>query len=267
VTNRRLDPTPAAASTATPPPAIATAAIPMTVPLDSPERCAGCKALPRGAEEFVPSDALPQAVREHLPPAAQADDAEVCAVCLASARMAELIARLGRERGELGELEKAVANRIAKGHAVTRNVDSELAKTATAGQRLADSVARIGGSWPFVVGACVVIAIWTGLNALFSGAAFDPFPYVFLNLVLSCLAALQAPIIMMSQNRAQARDRMAAEQDFQVNLKSELEITALHAKLDHLMHIRWESLLEMQDLQLQLLRSLEARQSPADERR
>lgn len=244
-----------------PPPAPTTAPDPpyRTIPQ---ERCAGCNAQPRGAEEFIPSDALPLAVREQLPPAARGDDAEVCAVCLASARMAELIDRLGRERGELGELEKAVAHRIAKGHAVTQHVGSELAKTSTAGQRLADSVARVGGSWPFVVGACVVIAVWTGFNALLSGAAFDPFPFVFLNLVLSCLAALQAPIIMMSQNRAQARDRLAADQDFQVNLKSELEITALHAKLDHLMHVRWESLLEMQDMQLQLLRSLEARMLP-----
>jgi len=212
----------------------------------------------------VPSDAVPQAVRDQLPPSAQREGAEVCAVCLASARMAELIARLGRERGELGELEKAVAHRIAKGHAVTRNVVSEHAKTTTFGQHLADAVARVGGSWPFVIGACVVIAIWTTLNALFSSQAFDPYPFILLNLVLSCLAALQAPIIMMSQNRAQSRDRMAAEQDFQVNLKSELEITALHAKLDHLMQVRWESLLEMQDLQLQLLRSLETRLAPRD---
>lgn len=203
------------------------------------------------------------AVRGKLAPGAQDDDAGVCAVCLATARMAELIGRLGRERGEVGELEKAVAHHITKGHAVTRNVDRELAKNATYGQRLADSVARVGGSWPFVIGACIVIAIWTGLNGILSGS-FDPYPFILLNLVLSCTAALQAPIIMMSQNRASVRDRKAAEQDFQVNLKSELEITALHAKLDHLMQVRWESLLEMQDLQLQLLRSLEARMAPSE---
>ena len=127
------------------------------------------------------------------------------------------------------------------------------------GQRLADSVARVGGSWPFVAGAGVVIAVWMTINGLLSKEAFDPYPYILLNLVLSCLAALQAPIIMMSQNRASLRDRHAADLDFQVNLKAELEIEALHAKLDHLMQVRWEALLEMQDLQLQLLRTLENR--------
>lgn len=235
-------------------------------PPEAPARCCGCNNPKRGNEELVPVISLPPAVRAKLPATAQDDEAGVCAVCLATARMAELIARLGRERGEVNELEKAVANHITKGHAVTRNVDSELAKTATYGQRLADAVARVGGSWPFVIGACVVIAIWTGLNGLLS-SSFDPYPFILLNLVLSCTAALQAPIIMMSQNRASVRDRMAAEQDFQVNLKAELEITALHAKLDHLMQVRWESLLEMQDLQLQLLRSLEARLPSREEPR
>ncbi len=217
------------------------------------ERCAACNSVRRGAEPHVPLDAVPAPVRAHLAAATGA----VCAVCLASARMAEINERMKREHAELGGVERELVKDLARGRRATRHVDAM--RDPTFGQRLADSVARVGGSWPFVAGAGVVIAVWMTINGLLSKEAFDPYPYILLNLVLSCLAALQAPIIMMSQNRASLRDRHAADLDFQVNLKAELEIEALHAKLDHLMQVRWEALLEMQDLQLQLLRTLENR--------
>lgn len=217
------------------------------------ERCAVCNCVRRGAEPHVPIASIPAPVRAHL----SAHSGEVCAVCLASARMAEINERMKREHDALGGVEQALVKDLAHGRRAARHVDAE--QTPTFGQRLADAVARVGGSWPFVAGAGVVIAVWMTLNGMLSKEAFDPYPYILLNLVLSCLAALQAPIIMMSQNRASLRDRRAADLDFQVNLKAELEIEALHAKLDHLMQVRWESLLEMQDLQLQLLRVLEAR--------
>ena len=115
----------------------------------------------------------------------------------------------------------------------------------TVGERLADNVARVGGSWAFVIGFGVVLVVWMALNVAMMGRAFDPYPFILLNLVLSSLAAIQAPIIMMSQNRTSARDRAQADEDFRVNLKAELEVAALHEKMDHLLHEQWESLLDM----------------------
>lgn len=172
-------------------------------------------------------------------------------------RLAELSARMKREDDALAGVEQALVVGIGRGRRAARHVDAEAEPSF--GQRLADAVARVGGSWPFVAGAGVVIALWMTLNGMLSSEAFDPYPYILLNLVLSCLAALQAPIIMMSQNRASLRDRRAADLDFQVNIKAELEIEALHAKLDQLMQERWQTLLEMQELQLKLLRALETR--------
>jgi len=121
-------------------------------------------------------------------------------------------------------------------------------------------VAKVGGSWPFVVGFGVVLVAWIGLNSwLIHDKAFDPYPYILLNLVLSCLAAIQAPIIMMSQNRASALDRVRAEEDYKINLKAELEIHALHDKIDHLLHVQWERMTEIQQTQLEVLRELSER--------
>ena len=133
----------------------------------------------------------------------------------------------------------------------------------TFGQRLADRVASIGGSWGFIIGFGLALALWIGWNQLTRGGhlAFDPYPFIFLNLLLSMLAALQAPVIMMSQNRHAERDREAAEHDYQVNLKAELEIMALHDKLDQLRVEQLEKILAAQSEQIALLqRLLEARQ-------
>ena len=111
----------------------------------------------------------------------------------------------------------------------------------------------------FVIGFLAVLGGWIALNVSLAVSAFDPYPYILLNLVLSCIAALQAPIIMMSQNRQSARDRMQAEQDFRVNLKAELEIASLHHKLDHLLHSQWARMVELQEVQIELL--TEARES------
>ncbi len=104
----------------------------------------------------------------------------------------------------------------------------------TFGQRLADQVAKVGGSWGFIIAFGATLAVWMGMNRLLAGAAFDPYPFIFLNLLLSMLAAVQAPLIMMSQNRQAAKDRKAAEYDYVVNLRAELEIMHLHDKLDEI---------------------------------
>jgi len=117
-------------------------------------------------------------------------------------------------------------------------------------------VARVGGSWTFVIAMLSVLALWILLNTTLGGGAFDPFPFILLNLVLSCIAALQAPIIMMSQNRASLHDRSQADQDFRINLKAELEIAALHEKMDHLLHEQWDRLIDLQRLQIEQLQEI-----------
>jgi uncharacterized membrane protein len=148
----------------------------------------------------------------------------------------ELASRLLElDKGDLTAREKSVIERAAKRLAVSRNVNVEFQESATLGQRVADRVAEIGGSWHFIIGFAVVVIIWVTVNsAMMVAHPFDPYPYILLNLFLSLIAAIQAPIILMSQNRAAARDRLEAAHDYEVNLKAEIEIAALHAKIDEI---------------------------------
>jgi uncharacterized membrane protein len=142
---------------------------------------------------------------------------------------------LDLDEGELKPHEKRVIERAMKRLAVSRNIEAELASKRTFGQKLADDVAAIGGSWGFIICFGVILVSWMAINTfLLLDRAFDPYPYILLNLVLSTLAAIQAPIILMSQNRAAARDRVVAAHDYEVNLRAEIEIAALHAKLDQI---------------------------------
>jgi len=153
---------------------------------------------------------------------------------------------------------RAVARVLAE-KAVARDINREFADTRTLGERAADRIAAFGGSWPFIGIAFLLLAGWVVLNSVIlarRGAAFDPFPYILLNLFLSMLAALQAPIIMMSQNRQAARDRLEATHDYEVNLKAELEIQSLHEKLDALREHDWAALVAQQQQQIQLLQRL-----------
>ena len=142
---------------------------------------------------------------------------------------------LDLDDGELHPREKAVIERAAKRLAVSRNVNVEVQNASTFGERLADRVAEVGGSWGFIIGFGIFIVFWVSVNtwAVVIGA-FDAYPFIFLNLMLSMLAAVQAPLILMSQNRQAARDRLVAAHDYEVNLKAEIEIAALHEKLDQI---------------------------------
>ena len=144
--------------------------------------------------------------------------------------------------------------------AISTHIGDRFRQELTPGQRIADAVARIGGSWPFVIGFLLALALWILVNSwIMRSGPLDPFPYILLNLILSCIAAIQAPVIMMSQNRSAARDRLQAEEDFKVNLKAELEVAALHEKIDHLLHGQYERVMEAHALQLELLQGLTAR--------
>lgn len=138
-----------------------------------------------------------------------------------------------------------------------KNVNDALKIKETFGQRVADGIAKFGGSWTFIILFVLVLATWITLNTLpLFFEPFDKFPYILLNLALSCLAAIQAPIILMSQNRQSDRDRVEADNDYEVNVKSEVEIQLLHEKIDYLMETKWQHLVELQQLQIELLQKI-----------
>ncbi len=161
--------------------------------------------------------------------------------------------------GDAGESEQLVIDRLTKRLHVSRNAHKEFEESLTLGERLADRIAIFGGSWTFILLFLALLLCWIVLNTVILtrvGTPFDSYPYIFLNLILSMLAALQAPVIMMSQNRHAAKDRIAAEHGYEVNLKSELEILALHQKVDTLREKQWLELVAMQQQQIQLLTKL-----------
>jgi uncharacterized membrane protein len=191
-------------------------------------------------------------------------DGFVCAEDLNRFRAQYVAAMLQQGMGEISALEQSVVDRIARHETLATNVDADFDRGLGFGERIADQVASFGGSWRFIILFGVVIVLWMGLNSwLLLTRAFDPYPYILLNLVLSCLAALQAPVIMMSQNRQEARDRMRARNDYLVNLKAELEIRLLHEKLDHLLQQQWERLMEIQEIQIELMNEMVRRRGGA----
>ncbi|TPN88388.1 DUF1003 domain-containing protein [Mesorhizobium sp. CU2] len=144
---------------------------------------------------------------------------------------------LKRKPGGFGPLESRVLQSTLERTTITKDINKAVAFHETYGDRVADAIARIGGSWSFILGFLAFLVVWTAGNVwLLTRDAFDPYPFIFLNLVLSMLAAIQAPVIMMSQNRQTERDRIDAAHDYEVNLKAEIEIMALHEKLDELRH-------------------------------
>jgi uncharacterized membrane protein len=163
---------------------------------------------------------------------------------------------MGMPFDALDERAKRVARHVARRTPITRNAALEAEVQMTLGQRAADAVTSFGGSWLFVGLFTLCMVLWVGVNGFLlasQGRTFDPYPYILLNLFLSMMAAVQAPIILMSQNRQSEKDRISAEHDYEVNLKAELEIMLLHDKLDELREKQWEELLAMQKEELRLL--------------
>jgi uncharacterized membrane protein len=167
---------------------------------------------------------------------------------------------LTRERGELTRLEHEVVKSLADHETLAENIEAEYAERRTLGERMSDRLASFGGSWTFISLFGVVLLVWMGFNIAAAGRSqFDPYPFILLNLVLSCLAAIQAPIIMMSQKRQEAKDRLRSENDYRVNLKAELEIRHLHEKMDHILTRQWERLAEIQQIQLEIMQEAKPR--------
>jgi uncharacterized membrane protein/uncharacterized membrane protein YeaQ/YmgE (transglycosylase-associated protein family) len=153
---------------------------------------------------------------------------------------------------KLGEFERRALERLVKRGTVAKNANEAFEDQLTFGQQIADRVATFGGSWTFIGSFLLVMMLWMMWNTE-SRLRFDPFPYILLNLVLSCIAALQAPVIMMSQNRQASKDRLMATNDYEVNVRAELELTRLHARFDELHERDWKDLFEMQRRQIELL--------------
>jgi uncharacterized membrane protein len=184
----------------------------------------------------------------------------ICATDLQRFQQQYVQSLLEEERGELTSLDREVLEGLKNQEIVAHNPEVEVDAKLTIGQKLADRIASFGGSWTFIIWFGVVLFVWMAVNSwLLAGKPFDPYPYILLNLVLSTLAAIQAPLIMMSQNRQESRDRAHAQHDYQVNLKAELEIRQLHQKIDHMLSHQWERLVEIQKVQMELINEVRSR--------
>ena len=178
----------------------------------------------------------------------------ICLTDLNRFRMQYIQNLLTSEKGELTTLDHEVLQSLQLHETLSSNVDAEFEKDLSLGEKMADRLATFGGSWTFIIIFASILLMWIAVNSfLLVKKPFDPYPFILLNLVLSCLAAVQAPVIMMSQNRQEAKDRLRSQHDYQVNLKAELEIRHLHDKIDHLLSNQWERLVEIQQIQIDLL--------------
>lgn len=188
------------------------------------------------------------------------DDGWVCLEDMQKYQQRYVHDLLHEEKGELTELEHEVLKDMRDHELTARNPLREDDDVATTfGERVADRIAAFGGSWRFIISFCAVLGLWVVINVVVLAThPFDPYPFILLNLFLSALASIQAPLIMMSQNRQEARDRLRSLHDYQVNLKAELEIRQLHQKIDHLLSHQWDRLLEIQEIQIELINELRA---------
>ena len=182
----------------------------------------------------------------------------ICKPDVAAARRHYIEELISRERGELTNLDREVVDSLAHHDVIARDVEQEIEEHIPFGSWLADKVASFGGSWVFISIFAVILVVWMTFNvaAIFGSERFDPYPFILLNLVLSCLAAVQAPLIMMSQRRQEEKDRQRSQNDYRINLKAELEIRQLHEKLDHLLERQWERLTEIQEVLLEQMEDL-----------
>jgi uncharacterized membrane protein len=185
------------------------------------------------------------------------NDALISRSVLAGYRTAHVESLLKEEHGELTELDRQVAESLATHETLAEDTDEEFEDRRTLGEVLSDRLASFGGSWTFIVMFGLTLAIWIAFNLFVpESVRFDSFPFILLNLCLSCLAAIQAPVIMMSQKRQEAKDRLRSQNDYRVNLKAELEIRHLHEKMDHLISKQWQRLAEIQQMQLEIMQEM-----------
>lgn len=209
----------------------------------SASRCVPCSALRPSLLQFL-RKSHPQLT----------DDDCISREVLADQKARFVEEALSEEIGEITDLERDVIESLREHEVLSASPEDD---SRTLGERLSDRIAEFGGSWGFILGFGAFLLVWVLFNTLvWAARPPDPYPFIFLNLILSCIAAIQAPLIMMSQNRQESRDRRQAEQDYKINLKAELEIRHLHEKMDHLLHHHSQRLLEIQQIQTDLLQQL-----------
>jgi uncharacterized membrane protein len=209
-------------------------------------------------QKVVPVDTVRESLLKALAklnPGTSFDKGYICEEDLNKNRKEYFKLLINEEKGDLTEIENSVFNALHEQKVLTNRLIHPRRKHLTFGERLSDTIAEFGGSWTFIILFIFALAFWIVFNSS-SSAKFDPYPFILLNLFLSCLAALQAPIIMMSQNRQQQRDRERQVQDYKINLKSEVEIRILNEKMDKLLSHQWQRLLEIQEMQMDLMEEM-----------
>jgi uncharacterized membrane protein len=220
--------------------------------------CQVCKSEKR-LSEVMPASLVRGVIADSIKKACPdwTSESYICITDLNRFRTEYLADIIKKDKGELTEIEADVVRSLNEHDLLSKDLNAEYDRQLTLGQRMADKIADFGGSWRFIGIFGAVLLLWVTVNTtLFLTRPFDPYPYIFLNLVLSCLAAIQAPVIMMSQNRQEEKDRLRAEYDYKVNLKAELEIRHLHEKIDHLLNSQWQRLLEIQEIQTELMQEI-----------
>ncbi len=172
-------------------------------------------------------------------------------------RMKYLTGIIEEEQSSIQNLEKAVLDSIRENEIISMNSNDMAKEKMSVGDQLSDNIAIFGGSWKFIISFFAVLFVWILINSHFLlKSPYDPYPFILLNLILSCTAAIQAPIIMMSQNRQEKKDRIRSENDYKVNLKSEIEIRTLHDKVDHLLLDQWSKMMKIQEMQIEILEEI-----------
>jgi len=192
------------------------------------------------------------------------DSKKICKTDFDKYRSLYITSIIEEETGNIKELENEVLRSINDNEIITENINSQMKDGMSFGDKLSDKVAQFGGSWRFIIIFFIILLGWILINSIFIIAKkpFDPYPFILMNLILSCVAAVQAPIVMMSQNRQEKKDRIRAENDYKVNLKSEIEIRTLHEKVDHLLLDQWAKMMKIQEMQIEMLEEIkEAKKS------
>lgn len=217
--------------------------------------CQAKRPLSEGMHGDLVRDPVIELIRKKYPGWSQND--LMCLSCLNHFRVEYVQDILETEKGELSSLEEEVVKSLREQELLSKNINIEIERKLTFGERIADRVAEFGGSWRFIITFAIILTVWVCMNSycLFI-RTFDPYPFILLNLVLSALAAIQAPVIMMSQNRQESKDRLRAEHDYQINLKAELEVRHINAKIDRLFTHQWQRLLEIQKIQTELMEEI-----------
>jgi uncharacterized membrane protein len=203
---------------------------------------------------FSIRESLLQLIRADFPDFGHNDF--ICSTDLNTYRTKYIAALLQGESKSLNQFETEIIDNLQKEELYVQKLYDDYDRKLTKWDKLADTIASFGGSWKFIGMFGGFILVWIAINIVMLTQSWDPYPFILLNLILSCLAALQAPVIMMSQNRAEERDRMRAENDYKINMKAEIEIKILHEKMDHLINNQWQKLLEIQQIQIELMEEM-----------